>query len=210
MPRPLARWRRGSRGLPTRAADCTRLLVTLAPRRCTRSGSSASVGAMYRSLRLIGFACGGYHTCPTVAKRWLFAPWSHGPRWFTRGTESLAARPPPNNQKEGPSPLGHTAPGGFTPPERQFGSLDRSPNNQKDGSLPLGHTAPAGSPVGPKVWQRESLPPNNQKEGLLPLGHIAQQQAAVKHRIAATHRHTVRTTPRFVEHAPPNCGLGGG
>jgi hypothetical protein len=43
----------------------------------------------------------------------------------------------------------------------------------------------------------------------LPLGHTAQQQAAVKHRVAANHRHTVRTTPRYSEHTSPNCGLGG-
>jgi len=77
---------------------------------------------------------------------WLVASWSHGPRGFTRGTESLTARTPsPNYQKEGSSPLGHTGPpsracpgGGMTD------KLHANPKNQKEGSLPLGHTATFG------------------------------------------------------------------
>ncbi len=51
-----------------------------------------------------------------------FAPWSHGPRGFTRGTESLAARPPPTSKKKDLCPLVTPPPVGLPRRSESLGS----------------------------------------------------------------------------------------
>ncbi len=57
-------------------------------------------------------------------------------------TDRLPA--PPNDQKEGPLPLGHIGPHGFTRGTESLAARMPPHNNQIDGSLPLGHIGPRG------------------------------------------------------------------
>jgi hypothetical protein len=67
-----------------------------------------------------------------------------GPRWLASGTESWAARKPPRIQEAGTSPLGHTAPHGFTPVGAQVWAARKPPEFKKLALRPL-VTPPASS-----------------------------------------------------------------